>query len=356
MTTKQKKLPKLFKNIALHLIFWVLVVTYFAWGFGFHTDVKKHIVNSLFFLPGHFIMVYSLLYVLVPKYLLKGRYLHFFTGVFFLAVLCLIYTIIFQRTVNTGQGIFSGMVLTVGKNVLPFLHIGAIALSIKLLQYWYAQKNQTVEAEKQKTAAELKLLKTQLHPHFLFNTLNNIYSHTLELSEKTPDIVLKLKGLLHFMIFESQSANIPLTREIELLQNYIALEQLRYGERLKVSVSIFGEIDKYQIAPLLLLPFFENAFKHGTSRQTDRCFIDFNLAMEGPVMQVELKNSIDQHEEGQISKYGGMGLQNVKRRLELLYKDKYHLETRILEGVFIVKLGLSLEALPEAYMENVITS
>ena len=248
------------------------------------------------------------------------------------------------------------MVLTVGKNVLPFLHIGAIVLSIKLLQYWYDQKNQTIEAEKQKTVAELKLLRTQLHPHFLFNTLNNIYSHTLELSSKTPDIVLKLKGLLHFMIFESQSPNIPLTKEIELLQNYISLEQLRYGDRLKVSESISGEIEKYQIAPLLLLPFFENAFKHGTSKQMDRCFIDFKLEMAESVMHFELVNSIDQHEEGQISKYGGLGLQNVYRRLELLYKDKHHLETQILDGVFVVKLKLSLEAIEEEYMENLITS
>ncbi len=356
MNTKQINWPKLFKNIALHVIFWVLVVTYFAWGFGFHTEVKKHLVNSLFFLPGHFIMVYSLVYVLVPKYLLKRKYLHFFTGIFFLVLLCLIYTFVFQRTVNINQGIFSGMVLTVGKNVLPFLHIGAIVLSIKLLQYWYDQKNQTIEAEKQKTAAELKLLRTQLHPHFLFNTLNNIYSHTLELSSKTPDIVLKLKGLLHFMIFESQSAKIPLTKEIELLQNYISLEQLRYGDRLKVSESIIGEIDKYQIAPLLLLPFFENAFKHGTSKQMDRSFIDFNLSLDGSDMQFQLVNSIDQYEEGQMSKFGGLGLQNVKRRLELLYKDKYHLEIEILDGVFVVKLQLSLEAIEEEYMENLITS
>jgi len=356
MDPKQLNLTKLFKNILIHLIFWVLVVTYFAWGFGFHNDVKKHFINSMYFLPGHFIMVYSLLYFLVPKYLLKGKYLRFFIGIAFLVILCLVYTIIFQQTVNINQGIFKGMFLTIGKNVLPFLHIGAIALSIKLVQYWFSQKSQMVEAEKQKTTAELELLRTQLHPHFLFNTLNNIYSHTLELSAKTPDIVLKLKGLLQFMIYESQAAKIPLSKEIELLQNYIALEQLRYGERLELTVSITGDIDRYQIAPLLLLPFLENAFKHGTSKQADRCFIDFNLAMDGSLMRFKLVNSIDQNEKGQIAKFGGMGMQNVKRKLELLYKEKCQLQSLILNEVFIVKLELSLEELAVTDLKNIIIS
>jgi LytS/YehU family sensor histidine kinase len=237
-----------------------------------------------------------------------------------------------------------------GRNVLPFIHVGGIAASIKLLKHWYLQKERTIEAEQKRTVAELKLLKAQLHPHFLFNTLNNLYSHTLEFSPKSPEIVLKLSALLRFMIYESNASGIPLAKEIELLKDYVALEQLRYGDRLDVSISISGEIERYQIAPLLLLPFLENAFKHGTSRQIDQCWINLNLSMEGNYMSFKLINSIDPNAGMDFVKHNGIGLDNVKQRLELLYKDKYQFETVRMDEVFVVTLGLPLEKTDKAYV------
>ncbi|WP_439882751.1 sensor histidine kinase [Pontibacter sp. MBLB2868] len=245
-----------------------------------------------------------------------------------------------------------GATFSVGRNILPFIHVAAIATSIKLLKYWYIQRKQTLEAEQQRTVAELKLLKAQLHPHFLFNTLNNLYSHTLEFSPKSPDIVLKLSELLRFMIYESNSQRIALAKEIELLQHYISLEKLRYGDRLDLSVSITGDIEKFQIAPLLLLPFLENAFKHGTSKQIDQCWISFNLEMEDSSMYFKLINSIDPEGEEELNVPGGLGLTNVMKRLEILYKGKYKLDTQKLEEVYVVNLGLELELLEEQYIDR----
>ena len=351
MKLKRKYWLKNVNTFLLHLIFWVLVIIYFAWGFGLNIDPKTSFVNALFYLPGHIIMVYSLLYFLVPRYLLNQKFLHFFLGLLVLILICSFYTIIAQLSVNNVREL-QGVTLSVGRNILPFIHVGAIAASIKLLKYWYVQKKQTIEAEHQKTAAELKLLKAQLHPHFLFNTLNNLYSHTLDYSPKSPEIVLRLSSLLRFMIYESNVAKIPLKKEIELLQNYISLEQLRYGDRLDMSISIYGNIEDYQIAPLILLPFLENSFKHGTSRQIDQCWISLNLSMTDSNLEFKLVNSIDSNHNVEEIKAGGVGLQNVIRRLQLLYKNNFKIETVKMDEVFIVNLNLALEKLEDKYVEK----
>ena len=338
------------KTLLLHLIFWIFVVTYFAWGFGLRTNPVKSFINASFYLPGFFLMVYSLLYLLIPRFLLKKKFLSFFIGLFIVLSTCIFYTIIAELSLD-GTKTFRGMTLSEGRNVLPFLHVGGFAVSIKLLQYWYIQRKQTLEAERQKTIVELQLLKAQLHPHFLFNTLNNLYSHTLEASPKSPEIVMKLSELLRFMIYESNTPKMPLTKEIKVLQNYITLEELRYGNRLDMSVTITGDVEKYQIAPFLLLPFLENAFKHGTSKQLEQCWISLTLSMEGAVMYFKLVNSVEPDKDEELTKPGGLGLMNVKKRLELLYKNKYKFEAKRLEDVFVVDLEVTLEELEDKYAE-----
>lgn len=343
---------KRLKSIGLHILFWILVVLYFAWGFGLGVDPMKSIYNAIFFLPGHLIMVYSMLYFLVPKFLLNRKYWQFLLGIVILVGICGIYTVLAQLSITADANPrLQGATFSVGRNILPFIHIAGIAASIKLLKYWYVQRKQTLEAEQQRTAAELKLLKAQLHPHFLFNTLNNLYSHTLEFSPRSPEIVLKLSALLRFMIYESNSQRISLAKEIDLLQNYISLEELRYGDRLDLSVSITGDIEKYQIAPLLLLPFLENAFKHGTSKQIDQCWISFDLTLDGSLVKFKLINSIDPETEEETSS-GGLGLENVRKRLEILYREKYTLETQKLEEVYVLNLELEVEMLEEKYTDR----
>ncbi len=347
---RQLKRTTLIRTILLHVLFWIFVITYFAWGFGLNIDPVRSFINASFYLPGFFLMVYTLLYFLIPRYLLQRKFLSFFIGLSIVLGVCVLYTIVAQLSVDASKTL-TGMTLKTGRNVLPYLHVGGIATSIKLLIYWYQQKQQTLEAERRRTEAELQLLKAQLHPHFLFNTLNNLYAHTLEASPKSPEIVLKLSELLRFMIYESDAPKIPLAKEINLLKSYITLEELRYGDRLDMSVTISGEVEKYQIAPFLLLPFLENAFKHGTSRQLDQSWISLNLSLEGSVMVFKLVNSVEPDKSQVRSKNGGLGLLNEKRRLELLYKDKYSFQAKRLEDVFVVNLEVTLEDLEEHYAE-----
>lgn len=339
------------KRIGLHILFWILIVLYFAWGFGLDLNPMQSFRNALYFIPGHLLIVYGVLYFLVPKYLLHRKYWQFFLGLFVLTSICAFYTILAQLSISSNPKL-QGANITVGRNVLPYIHVAAIAASIKLLKFWYVQRKHTLEAEQQRTVAELKLLKAQLHPHFLFNTLNNLYSHTLEFSPKSPEIVLRLSALLRFMIYESNSQRIPLDKEINLLENYISLEKMRYGDRLDMSINITGEIEKYQIAPLLLLPFIENSFKHGTSRQIEQCWISLDLSLEGSLLKFKLINSIDSVTSDVDSGQGGLGLDNVKKRLEILYKGCYKLETQKLQDVYVVNFELQLELLEEQYIDK----
>ena len=343
---------KLLKRVSLHLIFWICIVCYFTWGFGLRGNVKRGFFNALLYLPGHMIMTYTLLYFLTPRYLVKKKYIPFFTGLLLLIAVCFCYAALANLTVGVLPNSFKGVSLDVGQNVLPFIHVAGIAFSIKFLDNWHRQKQQTMEARHEQVKAELELLKAQVHPHFLFNTLNNLYSFTLEQSEHAPEIVLKLSYLLRFMIYESREARIPLDKEISLLKSYMELEQLRYGPRLDVSFVCRGDIDGWQIAPLLLLPFVENAYKHGTSQQTDLCWISFDLSMEGAMMRFKLINGFDAGGE-KMESHGGLGLQNCKRRLELIYPEQYSLDIRAEDDVFIVNLGLQLEPSRQSKSETI---
>jgi len=355
MVSKCLNCGRLIKRILLHLLFWFLFLSILAWGFGAQSDPIKAFTNISKFLPGFLLIVYSLLYFLVPRYLLKRKFLPFFIGLVVLIGLCMLYTALTQVSLG-GSNVFRGMRITRGGNILPYLNAAGTALSVKLLLHWYEQKKQTIEAERQKDEVELQLLKAQLHPEFLFNTLDNLYTYTLETSPRSPEIVMKLSELLRFMIYESNTPKIPLAREIKLLQTYSALEELRYGERLDISIKVSGDIENCQIAPFLLLPFLENAFKHGTSEELDQCWISLNIFVENSVMYFKLVNSIEPDHEVELKIVEGSGLLKVRRRLDLLYKDNYSFETKRLEEAFVASLEVTLEELEDQFREMQILS
>ena len=331
-------------RVAFHILFWVCIVFYFAWGFGLAKNTREGFLYSLLYLPGNLLMTYTLLYFLTPVYLVRKKYVHFFAGLALLLIICSCYAVFANTLMGVSPGKFKETSVYTGQNVLPFIHVAGIAFSIKFLENWRMQRKQTMAAQNAQLKAELELLKAQVHPHFLFNTLNNLYSHTLEQSDLAPGIVLKLSHLLRFMLYESKSPEIPLKTEVYIIQSYMELEQVRYGNRLDVSFVCRGELNDKMIAPLLLLPFVENAYKHGPSQQLDLCWISFDLAVEDKMVRFKLINSFDAEEENKPEvKNGGVGLQNVKRRLELIYPNKYSLDIRAEDSVFIVSLELQID-------------
>jgi len=197
-----------------------------------------------------------------------------------------------------------------------------------------------MQAEKEKVTAELQLLKAQVHPHFLFNTLNNIYSFSLENSPKTPGLILKLSSLLSYMLYDCKAEEVLLEKEIEIMKNYIDLEKERYGNKIEISWNIEGDVKDKYIAPLLLLPFLENAFKHGTSEQLEKPWLSVDISVQQHIIRCKIVNS--KNEYVPLSNHG-IGVQNVKKRLALIYTDKHELKMNDEENFFVVSLLIELK-------------
>ena len=346
----------LFNNWWLrHILFWIFILNYFTWGFGIGQtgDVKSQYIRIPWFIPGMMTVVYVLLYFLIPRFLVKKKYFIFILGFIGLIVFAILYAEVFQLNYHSTNK-FYGFDFRWGKNILPFIHVAGIATSIKFIKYAYFQEDRAVKARQQKTIAELELLKAQIHPHFLFNTLNNLFAHTLRNSTDSPQIVSRLSDLLRFMIYESRQDFIPLAEEIKLLNNYIDLEKLRYGQELDMSVTFTGDLENKLIRPLLLLPLIENSFKHGMSQQLEKKWIQLVMGVDQNNFYFKLANSKDPNQvKTEVKgKSKGIGLENVRRRLELLYPGKYKMEVLDQDDVFLIDISLQINE-DNAFPKNV---
>jgi sensor histidine kinase YesM len=224
--------------------------------------------------------------------------------------------------------------------------IVVMAASLNVFRHHYQHEQANQQLARETLSIELQLLKAQVQPHFLFNTLNNIYSLTLLESERAGEIVRKLSALLSYMFGDCDRPEVALSKEIELLKNYTELEQLRYGRRLKVVLNIHGELTGIKIAPLLLIPFVENAFKHGASEQTDQAEIAIHVYVNDNQLAFRIENSKAAIASNAQINQGGLGLQNVRKRLNLLYPGRHTLSTHAEASRFIVDLTIQL---PPAY-------
>jgi len=217
--------------------------------------------------------------------------------------------------------------------------MAATGSMIVLFKSWMKKQKEYLSAEKEKVNAELQLLKAQVHPHFLFNTLNNIYSFSLENSNKTPQLILKLSSLLSYMLYDCKEAEVLLEKEIEIMKNYIDLEKERYHNRLDVSINIEGDMKDKYIAPLVLLPFLENAFKHGASEQIEKSWLSMEIYSNRNLLRCKIVNSKN---ENQLLSKNGIGIENVKKRLTFIYPDKHELKLNDEGSFFVVSLLIEL--------------
>jgi LytS/YehU family sensor histidine kinase len=222
------------------------------------------------------------------------------------------------------------------------LTVAGIAAAIKLMKYWYVKEQRNLQLQKENIAAQLQLLKAQVHPHFLFNTLNNIYSYTQKVSPTGSTLVMGLSDLLRYILHEGSKPAVPLNKELKMIEDYMLLEQIRYGDRLDINKELPAETNGLSIAPLLLLPFVENCFKHGTSQMLEQAWIRLAIDIDGNTLKMTLINAkVPVKDEGKPD--SGIGISNVRKRLELLYPGKHVLAIREEEDVFIVKLTVELE-------------
>ena len=224
------------------------------------------------------------------------------------------------------------------------VYIGITSL-LKLSKSWFAVselQRKLLESEKEKVDIELKALRSQINPHFFFNTLNSIYSMTLEKDERLPSTVLQLSDMMRYFLYESREDSVPLDKEIKVLEDYIALQKIRSNEKLEVQLNINGDADSQKIAPFLLITFLENAFKHGAKGSTGAAFIRVALQVAENQLNFRIENNKGSVDEIEMPGHKGLGLENVKRRLELLYPTRHQLKITDNNEKFIVDLLLQL--------------
>ena len=215
--------------------------------------------------------------------------------------------------------------------------IAGFATAIRLMKLWFIKKQEAELADKLRMKTELDLLKAQIHPHFLFNTLNNIHAFSYQGDQIATEMILKLSDMLRYVLYECQEAAVPLEGEIQLIENYMDLERVRYGNALDLRVNIKGEAGNKRIAPLVLLPFIENSFKHGASKLLDQPWINLDITILPHTVRLRLVNA---KLAGKPSLSKGIGLQNVKLRLNALYADQAPLEIVDTGDSFLVKLEI----------------
>ncbi len=333
-----------------HVVFWVVyyIIKVFLVEF-FRPNIWEVALAELIHLPLKMVALYTLIYLLIPRLLLRKRYVQF-TLALLLSILVvaflrrvsdilLVYDITMMYEDNTTLWDVRSML----RNLIFIYPVVGLGATFYFIKEWYLNYWQTQKLKKEKLEAELNMLKAQVHPHFLFNTINNIYSLALDRSSQTADALLRLSDLLHYMLYECNRARQPLEREVEMMKSYIDLEKLRYGNRLDLQMHM-DDIPKHvKIAPLLLIPFVENCFKHGVSESIDQSWMSIDLRLTDHQMTLKIDNSKAEEAKVHGDHKNGIGLNNVRRRLSLEYPELHQLEIIDQKDAFFVKLQVTLD-------------
>lgn len=357
------KLTEPRNRIWTHVLFWIIYLVFFSLLYGnIHNDHVRGITQFLCTLPATMAATYFTLYFLIPKFLDAKRYVGF-TLLFVFSAVAFGY---FDRLVVHWLWVpvylpdypYDKYPLTdLGKAIQQTTNVYTIvfvAAAIKLVKRNYQNEKLARELSQEKLDAELKFLKAQIHPHFLFNTLNTLYALTLQNSPLSSEVVLRLSNLLDYMLYDCNVPQISLRKEIQQIQNMIELEKFRYGGRLEVTLTQSGNMGNQLISPLLMLPFVENAFKHGVSQDLEEAFINIDIAIKENSLTLRVENSKPPGEETSPSEADytkGIGLKNVRRRLDLLFDSNYDLQVFDEDDLFMIVLRIPLEnpdGIPEA--------
>ena len=343
------------KEITLkhHIIFWSIyfIFNLLRWG-SYHDDYGYSLRTNLIGFPIHMTLSYLNVYVLMPKLIFKKKYLAYVSALLialFIMLLVKFNLTYFFENGNVWPEGYEIDNLTLNYSIdmmIGELYVITFVTAIKITMDWVKEHKRVTDLEKAKLETELLFLRTQISPHFFFNTLNNIYSLSLENSVKTPKIILKLSDLMRYFLYETKKKTQTLENEIIGVQNYLDLERIRFDERLEINMNLSGDIKGKKIAPMLLLSFIENAFKHGANKNIGKIKIDIDFIVQNNFLHFKITNPIPSkpHHSQQENYTGGIGLENVKKRLALGYKkEEYNLKIEEKDNLFIVALKIKLK-------------
>jgi len=345
------------KIVQNHLLFWLVLLGSFAL-IQFFKDGNSVPFYRIFFenlkrLPAMMLSTYVFNYVLLPRFYNEKRWVLFWSTTILLFyfstaldrfINIYIFETLFREGDFTKESIFE---ILADWTFLLTGYFAPIALATFTLTFSNVidKKNEMekrmVTLERDKNRIQLNALKSQIHPHFLFNTLNNLYALTLQKSDKAPETVATLSEMLDYMLYQCDAVVVPLEKEIVLLKNYIKLEQLRYGEEVVVKFDVEEKISSLKIAPFILLSILENAFKHGVSGVVQNPQINVHLGYDNLQLHFEVKNTFNEIESEDFDQYRkGIGVSNITKQLELLYPD-YSYEVHKENGWYCVALRIN---------------
>ncbi|HEY9259724.1 sensor histidine kinase [Chitinophaga sp.] len=350
MASVKYRIQNLLQNRVLqHALFWCLSYYYLLYYFSPDNPQKIDLIyTSVFHLP-LLAGVYINLAMLIPWLLRKKRYMAFlFSLIVLIGSMAGLNILLFNKVIDY---IFPGyfFISYYGFSELvrfSFIYVGLTTL-LKLSRGWFQlleSENRLIRLQQEKADTELLFLKTQINPHFLFNSLNSIYSLSLQKDEKAPATLLKLAEVMRYMIYESDGDVVPLENEINYLKNYIALQQLRNSGKATITFSVNGSPDKLRVAPFMFIVFVENGFKHGVEAGMQEAFIHVDMDIQEEKLQFTVKNNKGIVDETENGSFRGLGLDNVKQRLELLYPRRYQLVIKQDATLYAVQLQLDLSA------------
>jgi hypothetical protein len=305
------------------------------WGnvlkdFGLHMIVMIGIsyLNYFFFLPkllrdknlGRYLLSFLPVFIIITYLFLKGKQL------------------VLAEIIPSVEWIYS---FRFGLNVyLSTLFIIVFVSLLRFVEDWFEMEANKKEMENERLTSELRFLKAQINPHFLFNTLNNLYYLAFKQSPNTTEVIAKLSQMMRYMIYDSNHPRVALEKEIEYMSNYISLEKMRLNNEVPIRFEVTGNTEGVMIAPLIFITFLENAFKHGISNIAGDSWVEAEIHIDGKLCTYTVANGKIAEPAKTVTEKSGIGLQNLKRRLELTYPDHYDLCIEDLPDVYRVKLKL----------------
>ncbi|MEL6254710.1 MAG: sensor histidine kinase [Bacteroidota bacterium] len=337
-----------------HLGFWVLIILLLAYhGSLLGSSFKDNLINMLSLMPVQMLAAYSLIYFLIPRLLYNRRWLLFLLilaviayGLSALARLAVIHIAeplinfesydesIWEVVTDAGYLIKVYMVSVYLPAVLLFL--------LKIMKERFQQENKLISLEREKSMAELNFLKAQMNPHFLFNTLNNIYALAKSGSQQTADMVMKLSEILDYTIYECNQRRVPIIKEWELIESYADLQTLRYKDSLMILLDQEIDDTEVEIAPLLLISLVENAFKYVMTTKDSEPLIRINLKLTDKALYFEVFNTKSKVLSSRDSGGKGIGIKNLKRQLSLQYPDRHKMIIEDQKDSYRVELRIDL--------------
>ncbi len=341
-------------TLKYHIIFWSVyfLLNTFRWG-SYFNDYEYSLKTNIIGFPIHMFLCYFNIFFLMPRFVYQRKYL-----IYVLALLTALFVMVLIKF-NLTYFLVSTNVWPEGPEVIHHLtfnysidmmigelYVIAFVTAIKITMDWIKEHKRLTDLEKLQLETELLFLRTQVSPHFFFNTLNNIYSLALEKSNKTPQIILKLSELMRYLLYEVKQKRQSLEKEMTCIHNYLDLERIRYGEKLEINMNISGDIKNKTIAPILILSFIENAFKHGANKNIGKVKINIDFKIIEDFLYFSISNpcpATTKYEQSMDEPHG-IGLANVKKRLALGYHEgDYNLDIENKDNLFVVKLKIKVK-------------